>query len=164
MKKQEIKAQLQAEEGWTELELPKEYGMGRSFVAGDLSEDRLQVKYYIRKEDKRFFAKVFFGIHAQGPPFHAHGGSMAAVLDEAMGLSAWAWAESKALVAAKIEIEYINMLPLNKVVIVEVAPGKVEGRKVWMNAELKDSNGKIYSRGKGLYIKVSEDKMQKASS
>lgn len=157
MTKQKLQANLAPEEGWQELVFPKEYGMGRSYVGGDNDANRLQVKYFIRKEDKRFFAKVFFGTNAQGPPAHAHGGSMAAVLDEAMGLGAWAADQS--VVAAKVSIEYLRMLPLNTYTIVEVILDKIEGRKVWMRADIKDANGKVYSKGEGLYINVPREKL-----
>ncbi len=157
MIKQELQANLAPEDGWLELKFPKEYGMGRSYVGGDSDALRLQVKYFIRRSDKRFFAKVFFGINAQGPPAHAHGGSMAAVLDEAMGLGAWAADQS--VVAAKVSIEYLRMLPLNTYTIIEVMLDKIEGRKVWMRAEIKDVEGKVYSKGEGLYINVPQEKL-----
>ncbi len=157
MIEQKLHADLSPEDGWLELEFPKEYSIGRSFVGGDSDKLRLQVKYFIRREDKRFFAKVFFGTNAQGPPAHAHGGSMAAVLDEAMGLGAWAAAQS--VVAAKITIEYLRMLPLNMYTIIEVIVDKVEGRKVWMRAAIKDATGMVYSKGEGLYINVPSEKL-----
>ena len=156
MSEKEIQEKLQAEEGWKELVFPKEYGIGQSFVGGDNSSKRLMVKYFIRKSDKRFFAKVFFGKLAQGPPSHAHGGSMAAVLDEAMGLAAWA--ANYSAVAAKITIEYVAMLPLNTVTIVETWVDKTEGRKIWMKGEIKNEEGKVFSKGEGLYVSLPIEK------
>ena len=101
---EQIEKEFKIEDGFKEIIFPKEYGMGRSFVGGETDKERLIVQYYIRKEDKRFYSKVYFGEKAQGPPFHAHGGSMAAVLDEAMGLGAWV--ASKSVVAANLNIEY----------------------------------------------------------
>lgn len=59
------------------------------FVSGDADDDRLRVAYFRRNEDDALLATVWFGSKAEGPPHHAHGGSIAAVLDEAMGASAW---------------------------------------------------------------------------
>ena len=156
MSDQEIQIQLKAEEGWKELIFPKAYGVGKSFVGGDEKSKRLIVKYFIRRSDKRFIAKVYFGELAQGPPAHAHGGSMAAVLDEAMGLAAWA--ANHSVVAAKITIEYVAMLPLDTVTIVETWVEKTDGRKVWMKAEIKNSDNKVFSRGEGLYISLPVEK------
>ncbi len=153
----QIEEQLEAAEGFNEIRFPKQYGIGRSYVGGDTDKNRLRVRYFVRKLDNRFFAKVYFGTMAQGPPFHAHGGSQAAVLDEAMGLSAWF--ANKAVVAANIKIEYVKMLKLLQVVTVETWIEKVDGRKVWMKAEIKDSKGIIYSKGTGLYIILPDEKI-----
>ena len=49
------------------------------------------IHYFRTGPDRSLRAKVLFGPGTQGPPGHAHGGSMAAVLDEAMGGAAWMW-------------------------------------------------------------------------
>ncbi len=161
MTKEEIEKEFEIKEGHKEIFFPKEYGMGRSFVGGDDDKNRLIVQYYIRKEDKRFYSKVYFGEKAQGPPFHAHGGSMAAVLDEAMGLGAWVANES--VVAASINIEYKKMLKLLQVVTIETWVDKVEGRKVWMKSEIRDKEGLLYTKGTGLYITVPKEKVDQSA-
>ncbi len=157
---EQIEKEFEIEDGYKEIIFPKEYGMGRSFVGGEDDKNRLIVQYYIRKEDKRFFSKVYFGEKAQGPPFHAHGGSMAAVLDEAMGLGAWA--ASKSVVAANLNIEYIKMLKLLQVVIIETWVDSVDGRKVWMKSEIRDKNGILHTKGTGLYIIIPKEKVDQS--
>ena len=160
MTKEQIEKEFEIEEGYKEIIFPKEYGMGRSFVGGETDKNRLIVQYYIRKEDKRFYSKVYFGEKAQGPPFHAHGGSMAAVLDEAMGLGAWV--ASKSVVAASLNIEYKKMLKLLQVVTIETWVDKVEGRKVWMKSEIRDKGGILYTIGTGLYVTVPQEKLDQS--
>ena len=155
----QIEEKMKTEDGFKEIKFPKQYGIGRSYVGGDTDKNRLRVKYFIRISDKRFFAKVFFGIMAQGPPFHAHGGSQAAVLDEAMGLAAWV--ADKSVVSANIKIEYVKMLKLLQVCTVETWIDKVDGRKVWVKSELKDEAGIIYSKGTGLFIIIPDEKISK---
>ena len=53
---------------------------------------------------------AWFGPGCEGPPGHAHGGSQAAVLDEAMG--AVAWINSHSCVAGGFQIKYEQMLKL----------------------------------------------------
>ncbi len=146
---------LNGEPGWKELEYPEQYHKEPSFVIGDQSKDRLKVKYFIRESDQRFFGRVFFGREAQGPPGHAHGGSMAAVLDEAMGFSAWI--AGYTVVAAKIVVEYIEMLPVNSVVTVEAWVGSVDGRKVTTKARLY-AGDVIFSTAEGLFINIPAEK------
>lgn len=97
-----------SEVGWTPIEPLESVGTGRSFVSGEPSGDRLRVRYYRRERDRALVGKIWFGPGAEGPPGHAHGGSMAAVLDEAMG--AGAWLAGHAVVAAKLTINFRRML------------------------------------------------------
>ena len=152
--------ELKGEPGWVALEYPGALKDKPSFVIGDTSKDRLAVKYFIRKSDKRFFGKVYFGQEAQGPPDHAHGGSMAAVLDEAMGFAAWIAGQT--VVAAKIMVEYFEMLPVHSVVIVEAWVESVEGRKVKTKARLYDGD-KTFSSSEGLFINIPAEKFGDAS-
>ena len=78
-----------SEVGWTPIDPLGSVGTGRSFVSGEPDGDRLRVCYYRRDRDGALVGKIWFGPGAEGPPGHAHGGSMAAVLDEAMGAGAW---------------------------------------------------------------------------
>ncbi len=146
---------LRGKPGWKEIEYPEEYRKLQSFVLGDQSADRLVVQYFTRKSDHRFFGKVFFGEATQGPPGHAHGGSMAAVLDEAMGFAAWIAGQT--VVAAKITVEYMQMLPVNSVVTVEAWVENIDGRKVMTKGKIYDGD-KIFSSSEGLFISIPAEK------
>ena len=68
--------------------LKEEACLDRQFLQG---HPHLRIAYYrsAEKDDHghhALFGRAFFGsAGCEGPPGHAHGGSMAAVLDEAMG-------------------------------------------------------------------------------
>ncbi|RLD45010.1 MAG: PaaI family thioesterase [Bacteroidetes bacterium] len=151
---------LRGEPGWIALEYPESLKDKPSFVIGDPSKDRLAVRYFIRESDKRFFGKVFFGEATQGPPGHAHGGSMAAVLDEAMGFSAWIAGHT--VVAAKITVEYLQMLPVNSTVTVEAWVESVDGRKVMTKGKIY-SDDDVFSTSEGLFINIPAEKFGDAS-
>ncbi len=154
------KPELKGESGWTALDSIEKYTSEPSFVLGDRSDDRFAVRYFVRKTDKQLFGRIFFGKATQGPPGHAHGGSIAAVLDEAMGFSAWV--QGHPVVAAKIEIEFFQLLPVNSVVTVEAWIERVEGRKV--HAAGKIYNGdKLFSSSRGLFIIIDLEKFGDAS-
>ncbi|MCF6169442.1 MAG: PaaI family thioesterase [Bacteroidales bacterium] len=151
---------LIGEPGWTALDSIEEYSAEPSFVIGDRSSDRFAVKYFVREKDKRLFGKVFFGKGTQGPPGNAHGGSIAAVLDEAMGFSAWV--QGHTVVAAKIEIEFFQMLPVNSVVTVEAWVEAVDGRKI--RAQGKIYTGEtVYSSAEGLFVTIPVEQFGDAS-
>ncbi len=122
-----------------------------TFVSGDRSEHRLSIRYYRKNDDGTLVGKVFFGPGTQGPPDHAHGGSMAALLDEAMGGAAWL--AGHPVVAAQLNIKFITMLPLGTPCLVEAEVVGVEGRKVRTRGVLRDLSGrKTYCEGEALFI------------
>lgn len=140
-----------AEPGWRTLSFPRSFGKGRSFVSGDPEGNRLRVHYFLRETDKVLCAKVWFGPDAEGPPGHAHGGSIAAVLDEAMGFSAWVTGHP--VVAATISVNFLKKLPLHQVVVVEARIEQVEEAKVFTQAHVFDlATGKHFANAIGLFI------------
>lgn len=148
----EIPAEFGPEPGWSVLQMPRSFGAGRSFVSGETDGDRLRIWYYRRDTDGMLCAKVWFGYGAEGPPGHAHGGSMAAVLDEAMGFAAWV--EGHPVVAASITIHFRRRLPLETVLRVECHVASVDDRKVITKGKIFDpASGQVYSEGEGTFVK-----------
>jgi hypothetical protein len=80
---------LQGEAGWEGFDAPALVGETLRFVSGDQTGNRFRMSYF-RNQDQDLVARVWFGPVTEGPPGHAHGGSIAAVLDEVLGLAAWA--------------------------------------------------------------------------
>src|SRR4051812_4632347 len=83
--------------------------LARSFVSADPGGERLSVRYFHRERDNVLIARARFGPLSEGPPGHAHGGSMAALLDETMGLAAWF--AGHMVVAAKLTMDFKKMIP-----------------------------------------------------
>lgn len=150
----ETKVDLSPEPGWSEF--PPAQGMGgqRSFVSGDPHGDRLRAQYYRRDEDDAWVGKVWFGPGAEGPPEHAHGGSIAAVLDEAIGGAVWM--SGHLAVAATLTLHYRNMLPLGTVAVVEASLERVEGRKVHARGAINGPDGQLFCEAEGIFIKLDE--------
>jgi acyl-coenzyme A thioesterase PaaI-like protein len=142
---------IKPELGWSTITMPFSTRGGRSFVDGDPEGHRLRVKMFVRDEDHRMFTKVWWGPHAEGPPGHGHGGSMAAVLDHAMGIAAWV--SGHAVVAASINIDFHASIPLGEIYMVETWVNRVEGKKVYTEGRIYlDEFEKPYSSGTGLFI------------
>lgn len=151
--------ELSGEKGWTELKIPHTYGKGRSFVTGDKSKNRIKVRYFRNESDKSFVARAWFGPATEGPAGCVHGGSMAAVLDEAMGASVWLMGYTA--VAAKITIDYRKMLPLGTVTTVVAKVIAVNGRKITANGIIYDETGIVYTESEGLYINIPPERFGK---
>src|SRR5258708_1464459 len=110
-----------------------------SFVSGDPEGDTLRVAYFRRAGDRRLVGRAWFGPGSAGPPGHAHGGSMAAVLDEAMGAAAWMAGHK--VVAVQLDTSFRRMLPLGTDAWLEAWVERAEERKVWTAGRLFDDQG-----------------------
>ena len=140
------------EPGWTPIEPPRLEGGRGSFVSGDPEGDRLRVRYFRRADDLRLVGKAWFGPGAGGPPGHAHGGSIAAVLDEAMGAAAWT--AGHVVVAVRLDTSFQRMLPLGTDATLEAWVDRVDGRKVWTRGRLLDAGGETFATAEALFVKL----------
>jgi acyl-coenzyme A thioesterase PaaI-like protein len=139
---------LSGESGWVPFDAPALVGESLRFVSGEPDGNRFRVHYF-RDAEKHLHARVWFGPETEGPPGHAHGGSVAAVLDEALGLAAWA--AGYPIVVGNLNVSFRNLLPLRKVVTVESRVVSAEGRKVMVHGRI--CRGKtVYAEGECLCI------------
>ena len=140
---------LSAPSGWNPIDAFPQ----RSFVSGDPNGDRLRVQYYER--DSALLARVWFGPDAEGPPGHAHGGALAAVIDEAMGYAAWL--AGHPVVAARLTTDFRRMLPLGTVCTIEPEVERVEGRKVHVAARIVGPDGTVHAEGSAIFVGLGPD-------
>ena len=106
----------------------------RSFLDARGAPDRVRVAYFRRGNETTLLARAWFGPGAEGPPGHAHGGSVAAVLDEALGASAWLAGHQ--VVVARLVVDFREMVPLGTDATVEASVVAVDGRKVTCRARM----------------------------
>jgi len=140
------------ESGWELLDTSFYLGDSRSFVSGDPQGNRLRIRYFLGREKQSLLAKVWFGPEAEGPPCHAHGGSMAAVLDETMGLAAMIVIGP--VLAAQLKVNFRQPLPLGSLVQVETRVEKISQRKIKVWGGIIDTLGLLYAEGEGIFVQV----------
>lgn len=140
-----------AEDGWTPRVRRSYQSPGRSFVSGEPDGERLRVRYYTLG-DNSIIGRCWFGPDAEGPPGHAHGGSMAALLDEAMGGAAWA--SGRTVVAGEITVRFKAMLPLGTVATFQAAITEQRGRRVQVEGRLWGPDGTVHATSKGAFIEI----------
>ena len=99
------------------------------------------------------------GVATEGPAGFVHGGSMASILDEAMGAAVWLIGFTA--VAARISVDYRNMLPLGTVTSVEANVISVNGRKIVSAGKISDEAGTVYAESEGLYINLPSERFGK---
>lgn len=140
------------EPGWMSADPLVTLGPIRSFVSGDPTGDRIRIRYFTREQDDSLVAKVWFGPGAEGPPGHAHGGSIAAVLDEAMGAAAWMIGHT--VVIVRLVVSFRRALPLDTLATVEVRITRKKGKRIWIRGHLLAADGTAFAEAHGLFINL----------
>lgn len=138
--------------------MPQLLGSPR-FVTGDRDPQRFRVRYYRRSGDGHFVGHVWFGPLCQGPPRHAHGGAVAAVLDEIMGLSCWAQGHS--VVAGRLSIAYRKPVPLERWLVAEGHIDKVSGRKLTTRGRILTPQATVLADADGLFVEIDLARFEK---
>lgn len=148
--KEEIRPQvdLSGASDWSPFDAPALVGASLRFVSGEGDGNRYRVRYY-KNQQGQLRARIWFGPETEGPPGHAHGGSMAAVLDEVLGLAAWT--AGYPVVVGNLNISFRNLLPLEQVVTVDSDIVSVDGRKVMVHGAIRDGET-VFAEGECLCI------------
>ncbi|MDO3378974.1 PaaI family thioesterase [Geoalkalibacter halelectricus] len=136
---------------WTPFDAPSLVGKSLRFVSGDPQGKRFRLRYF-RDGKNDLVALAWFGEETEGPPGHAHGGSMAAVLDEVLGLAAWA--AGHPIVVGNLNIHFRKLLPLESVAQVDTEVVSVKGRKVLVRGRLTDGKEGLYAEADCLCIRI----------
>ncbi|PLX81440.1 MAG: PaaI family thioesterase [Desulfuromonas sp.] len=147
---------LQGEAEWEAFDAPALVGETLRFVSGDQTGNRFRMRYY-RNLDRDLVARVWFGPVTEGPPGHAHGGSMAAVLDEVLGLAAWA--AGYPIVVGNLNVSFKQLLPIQTVVQVNTRIESAKGRKVLVHGEIHSLDGTVFAAGECLCITINKEKI-----
>lgn len=148
------------DDGWAAIDDDAIHAITRnSFVSGDKQSPRIRAAYFFRAVDHAVVGRAWFGPGAEGPPKHAHGGSMAALLDEVMGFACWL--KGHRVLAKKIEISFLRSLPLDTVVTFEGAIVAVDGKSITSAGKLVLPNGVVCAEGKGVFVEVSHERLSK---
>jgi acyl-coenzyme A thioesterase PaaI-like protein len=148
------------EPGWTPVAgIADITGHPPRFVSADQEQDRIKIRFFKLQSDGSLRGKVWFGPLCEGPPGSAHGGSVAAVLDEAMGQSSWI--AGYPVVAAKIEVNFRLPVPLGSLLWLEASITEVQGRKVFIIGKLRTPDGKVLADSSGLFVILNEDQQLK---
>ena len=119
------------------------------------SAERVMVRYFTTEGEREIAGFIRLGRDTQGPPGHAHGGSMASVLDEAMGFACWV--HGMPVLAARIEVDFRAPLPIPTIVSVTGRVTGVDGRKISTSGVLRGLDGVVYSESTGLFVRLSAE-------
>ena len=136
--------------GWTPFDAPALVGATLRFVSGEPDGNRFRIRYF-KNAKGQLRARVWFGPETEGPPGHAHGGSIAAILDEVLGLAAWT--AGYPIVVGNLNVSFRSLLPLQQVVTVKTEVVSVEGRKIKVHGSICLGDT-VYALGEALCITI----------
>jgi uncharacterized protein (TIGR00369 family) len=88
----------------------------------------------------------------EGHPGYLHGGVIATLLDEAMSKSTRA--RGLTTMTRKLEVDYLRPVPSGAPLRVEGRVTQSEGRRHWVEAEIRDAEGTVLAQGKGLFMEL----------
>jgi uncharacterized protein (TIGR00369 family) len=127
------------------------------FVCGPANPNGLQLKFAPSPGGKSYTCEFQLGSSFAGPPGHAHGGIIAAVLDEAMGKANKL--KSKVALTRRMEVEYLRPVRLGQPLVVEGQVTRMRGRALYNRAEIRNARGEILARSRGTFLIIDAEKM-----
>ncbi len=130
---------------------------GRSWVHHNPGRRRVELSYFWHPIDKRLHGVAYHGPESEGPPGCAHGGSIASIMDDAMGTSAWA--AGYRVVALNLNVNFRKFIPLETSTFIECWIEREEGRKVYTRGRLTSAEGELHAEAEGLFLQIDFTKL-----
>jgi uncharacterized protein (TIGR00369 family) len=124
--------------------------VNRCFGCGPANSYGLKLRFRLDHETNTTIARVKLTSRYEGPPGHIHGGILATLLDEAMGKVNKLF--DTVSMTRHMEIEYLRPSPLNQTHTVIGRFVRRDGRKMFMEGEVRNEAGEVLVRSKGLFI------------
>lgn len=121
---------------------------GRCFVCGP--DNSLGVQF--QEVNGLIRATVRFTEDHQGPPGYTHGGSTAAVLDEAMGVAVWA--AGMKVVAVHLSVDYRKPVPLGQEVMVTAWVEERAERRAHTIGEIRLPDQAVAVAARGIFVEA----------
>ena len=107
--------------------------------------------------DDEVEGKILFHERHEGPPGHAHGGSIATVMDELMGCAAFM--KGYMALAAHLELDYRKPVPLHTTMIGKTQIVKEGNRSVHVRGQLqREDNGQLLVESSAVFVHIGGSK------
>ena len=108
-------------------------------------------------ENDEVEGKILFHERHEGPPGHAHGGSIATVMDELMGCAAFM--KGYMALAAHLELDYRAPVPLSTPLIAKTQIVKEGNRSVHVKGQLhREDNGQLLAESSAVFVHIGGSK------
>jgi acyl-coenzyme A thioesterase PaaI-like protein len=124
------------------IEVLPSFSEVRSFVSGD-GPARVDAAYWFHAAERRVRASVVFGPRAEGLAGAVHGGAIAGVFDEGLGLLAWYLGTP--VTTRELVVRYRQFVPLGSALVLEGGLAESDGWLVSGTAVLRSPEGPEYA-------------------
>jgi acyl-coenzyme A thioesterase PaaI-like protein len=122
------------------------------FVCGKDNPDGLHLHFEFDPKRKSVECRLKLPARYQGATGFAHGGIIATLLDEAMakvnGL------QGVRAVTLTLRASYRKVVPVEKPLLLRGWHTARRGRKIYLRAQLLDSNHNLLAEGRGLFLQI----------
>ena len=108
----------------------------------------------MERDGDRVRGRVELDQRHQGAPGYAHGGAVATILDDALGMLLLIL--RRPAVTARIEVDFRRPAYLGRPFEVEAWVDRVDGRKLWMVAALRDQD-ELVAEARSLFLEVNPE-------
>ncbi len=126
------------------------------FGCGGANPRGMRLAFDPDPERRRIVGRFRLGAEYQGGPGFIHGGIIATVLDEAMGKVS-RFSDVRA-VTAELTVEYLKPVRVDQEIRVEAFESQREGRHLFHQGEIRDTEGELLARGRGRFVVVDRAK------
>jgi uncharacterized protein (TIGR00369 family) len=120
------------------------FGCGRDNGSG------MRLRFAVDETGRQSLCHFRLSKRYTGPPGHCHGGIIATILDEAMSkLNRLFDAPAP---TSRMTVEYLRPVPLNRPLEVWSKNVSKRGRRLTHRAEIRDENGTVLARSRGIFV------------
>jgi acyl-coenzyme A thioesterase PaaI-like protein len=128
------------------------------FGCGPDNPDGLGVRPHFVSD--RVEAELELAPRFQGGPGVAHGGATAAFLDDLLGFVMMA--HQRPAVTARLQVHYLQPVPVGTLLRGEAWLARLEGRKMWAEAAAMRADGAVLAEAEGLFLQVDAEHFTRA--
>ncbi len=125
---------------------------------GGFSPNCVELEQYFSEKEGNSFLLFLPGAQSIGPPGFCHGGFISTILDESMG--SCCWLNGHLVLTARMDVHYRARMPIHKEYLSSARITSVKGRRLFSEAEITCSEGKVYAQGEGTFVTISPDKLK----
>jgi len=129
------------------------FGCGGANAAG------MKLEFEANTETGRVTGRFKIGKDFQGGMGMLHGGIIATLMDEAMG-KVCRLSDVRA-VTAELSVRYLKPIQVEQEIVVEAFQVKRDGRNLYHEGEIRNSEGTVLARGTGRFVVIDPERLAK---